>query len=129
MSWPVGDFVSLRQLMGAALGLAFLGAARHIQGAMSVALNKSVHDAIAMAVQVTDESGSSIVGGKPCRVERVALLLIDGSVWQVEGVFVALGAPSMSLRAAAWSLKQERIGRRHGLWRMVHPPRQAVAVA
>ncbi len=91
----------------------------YLQG--MVAVHEAVHDAVAMAIQdcpcVTD-------GQHVYRVERVALLLTDGSVWQVESVQVPVEETSISLRAAAWWCKQDRASHgRRSAWRMIRPPR------
>lgn len=64
------------------------------------------------------------VDGIPCREERVAMVLEDGAVWVLEPLLVPLGGQSLSMRAAAWSLRQARSNVAHGrqsAWRMVRP--------
>ena len=78
-----------------------------------------------MGVRVLESPGCRGLGE---RLEEVALLLTDGSVWLLPGIFVKVGDPSLSLRAAAWALKAQRLGQRpHGHWRMIAPPAKAVA--
>ena len=67
------------------------------------------------------------VDGVPCREERVALRLADGSVWALDGLMVPIGQKSISLRAAARHLKSERARMARGQpgsWRMIHPARE-----
>jgi hypothetical protein len=59
--------------------------------------------------------------------KRVALLLTDGSVWQAENSMSVVGEKWISLRAAAWWLKQDRTSRSAPpYWRMISPPRTAM---
>lgn len=73
-----------------------------------------VHDAVAMAVVVVRRDPEY-------RYERVRLLLADGSVYQLAEIAVPHGDNSLTLRSAAWSLKQHRIGRRKAtIWRQIN---------
>ena len=81
------------------------------RGSLSLAMHTSspVHDCVAMAVLELREDDLY-------RYERVCLLTVDGSVYQLNEISVPHGANSLTLRAAAWTLKQERLGR----WKMGH---------
>lgn len=82
-----------------------------------------IHDAVAMAVVV-------VRNDHEYRFERVRLLLADGSVYQLNEIAVPHGDNSLTLRSAAWSLKQHRTGRRkHGIWNHINPKPGQVSVS
>ncbi len=81
-----------------------------------------------MAIRVIKPLSSSLpsVDGIPCRAEEIALRLVDGTVWVLDRLLVPQGAKSISLRAAAYSLKRDREQMARGRqvnWRLVHPKR------
>ena len=80
---------------------------------------QTVSGAIALAVR-TINPNSQMPGH---REDEAALLLADGSVWTLERILVPVGAKGLSLRAAAWSLKRERMAGRVGFWCQAHAPR------
>ena len=67
-------------------------------------LATAIYDCTAMAVRVLEARARRRAGGGYCRQEEVALLLTDGSVWLLTGIFVKVGEQSLYLRCAAWSL-------------------------
>ena len=99
------------------------------QDALTMQTWSAIHDAMAMAVRVVNKQSSNTVNGLSCRVEQVALLLTDGSVWQIDSLLVPHAEKSLSFRAAAWNLKSERNSRRpfHKCWHQVVPARAVAA--
>ncbi len=83
----------------------------------------SVHGVIAMAV----------IELRHCqhhRYERIRLLCEDGAVYELREIQVEHGTNSLTLKAAAWTLKQERLGRwKMGHWRQVKPAATPAAVS
>jgi hypothetical protein len=74
-----------------------------------------IHDVVAMAVVVIRRDSRY-------RYEMVRLLTVDGQVWQLNEIAVPLPDKSLTLKAAAWTLKQERTGRwKHGHWHHINP--------
>ncbi len=74
-----------------------------------------IHDVVAMAVVVKRRDSRY-------RYELVRLLTVEGAVYQLDEICVPLRDKSLTLRAAAYTLKQERTGRwKHGHWHHLNP--------
>jgi hypothetical protein len=95
---------------------------------MQAACSNAIHGAVAMAIEDIGDPDSRPSDGHPVyRYLRIAMRLVDGSVWQVEPVLVPVRESDPSLRAVAWWCKQGRTSRgRRTPWKMIVPPQVAV---
>jgi hypothetical protein len=93
---------------------------------MQAVCSNAINGALAMAINVIEPRIS--MSGRLYRSERVALLLKDGSVWQIDDVLVPVGEESIEIFAAAGLLKEHRTMTGQLRWRMVSPARKLVKI-
>jgi len=81
---------------------------------------RSIHGAVAMAVRVLKtNSGYREASGRILRLDQIAVLRADGSVWLTE-LFVPQGEQTLSFRCAAWELSRQLRGLvKNGGWKRV----------